>query len=335
MTPKISIIIPVYNVEEVLCRCLDSVVNQTFSDFECILVDDCSPDNCPAICDEYVAKDNRFVVIHKKQNDGLPKARKTGFDAAKGEFVLHIDSDDWIELNSLEILVNKQNETNADVVFGRFKNIYNNHEKIYFNKFENKFQNHLVDVFFNTNTKVIWGKLYKKELFNEYIVPPVNMGEDTFTNIQILYKTPNIKMIQTDFYIYNYDKRVGMTSMKKNRTYNSIVDFPHYRIYKIIEDYLHIQSEGNQDIVSAYKYDVFVSVIIPYMRSNKNLSYNEIKEFYYNYYMKCKFRNFAPLYMRATMLFLYYLGKYRNIILLHFWIMNVAKTLKYKLILKV
>jgi glycosyltransferase involved in cell wall biosynthesis len=103
----ISIIIPVYNVELYLRRCLDSILAQTFGDFECILVDDGSPDNCPAICDEYVKKDNQFRVIHKKQNEGLPKARKSGLNIAVSEFVIHLDSDDWLEPNALELLYNK------------------------------------------------------------------------------------------------------------------------------------------------------------------------------------------------------------------------------------
>jgi glycosyltransferase involved in cell wall biosynthesis len=93
----ISIIIPVYNVELYLNRCIESVLSQTFTDFELILVDDGSPDNSPKMCDEIAQKDSRVVVVHKK-NGGLSSARNAGLDIAKGEYVFFIDSDDLISL---------------------------------------------------------------------------------------------------------------------------------------------------------------------------------------------------------------------------------------------
>lgn len=99
-SPKISIIVPVYNVEKYICRCLDSIREQSFSDFECILVDDGTPDESGKICDEYAEKDSRFRVIHK-QNGGVSQARNVALDAAKGEFITFCDSDDFVEKNWL------------------------------------------------------------------------------------------------------------------------------------------------------------------------------------------------------------------------------------------
>lgn len=96
-----SIIIPVYKVQDYLAKCVDSVCNQTYSDIEIILVDDGSPDNCPAICDEYAKKDSRIKVIHKK-NGGLSDARNSGLDVAKGDYILFVDSDDYIEADACE-----------------------------------------------------------------------------------------------------------------------------------------------------------------------------------------------------------------------------------------
>ena len=103
MNPEISIIIPVYKAEKYLRRCLDSVLSQTLSNWECILVDDGSPDQSGAICDEYAAKDSRFRVIHKP-NGGVSSARNEGLDTAKGEFICFIDSDDWVGPKYLEHL---------------------------------------------------------------------------------------------------------------------------------------------------------------------------------------------------------------------------------------
>lgn len=103
-TPVVSIIIPVYNVEKYFRRCLDSISSQTYKDWECVLIDDGSPDNCGKICDEYVDKDSRFKVIHQK-NSGVSKARNNGINAANGEWIMIVDSDDWIDSDTLEQVV--------------------------------------------------------------------------------------------------------------------------------------------------------------------------------------------------------------------------------------
>ena len=95
MKPKVSIIVPVYNVEKYLDRCMESLLNQTLKDIEIILVDDGSPDNCPQICDEYAKKDSRVKVVHKV-NAGLGYARNSGLDVASGEYVAFVDSDDYV-----------------------------------------------------------------------------------------------------------------------------------------------------------------------------------------------------------------------------------------------
>ena len=112
---KVSIGVPVYNVAEYLPQCLDSILNQTFQDFEVILVDDGSTDNSFEICQEYVAKDSRFRLIHQK-NKGLAGARNTIIKNVKTEYIAWVDSDDWIEENYLKLLIDTQEKTDADMV---------------------------------------------------------------------------------------------------------------------------------------------------------------------------------------------------------------------------
>jgi glycosyltransferase involved in cell wall biosynthesis len=112
--PMISIIVPVYKVEPYLRRCIDSILAQTFTDFECILIDDGSPDNCPTICDEYAKKDSRIIVIHQ-ENKGVSAARNAGLDRAKGEWIGFVDSDDWIEPNMYETLLKACTTENGDI----------------------------------------------------------------------------------------------------------------------------------------------------------------------------------------------------------------------------
>lgn len=113
--PLISVIVPIYNVEPYLCRCLDSLINQTYRALQIILVDDGSPDNCGKVCDEYSKLDSRITVIHKL-NGGVSSARNTGLDAAKGDYIGWVDPDDWIEPDMFEYMLGKAMDNSADIV---------------------------------------------------------------------------------------------------------------------------------------------------------------------------------------------------------------------------
>nr|WP_288730327.1 glycosyltransferase family 2 protein [uncultured Anaerobutyricum sp.] len=117
--PKISAIVPVYNVEKYLDRCINSLINQTLEDIEIILVDDGSPDDCPKMCDEYAQRDKRIRVIHK-ENGGLGFARNSGLEIARGEYIYFIDSDDYIAQNAFEIFYKEAKKNDADVCYGGF-----------------------------------------------------------------------------------------------------------------------------------------------------------------------------------------------------------------------
>ena len=112
--PKISVIVPVYKVEKFLDRCVESIVGQTYENLEIILVDDGSPDNCPSMCDKWAEKDSRIKVIHK-ENGGVSSARNAALDAATGDFIGFVDSDDWIEPDMYESLMMRIDETGKDI----------------------------------------------------------------------------------------------------------------------------------------------------------------------------------------------------------------------------
>lgn len=112
----VSVVLPIYNVEKYLNRCVKSVINQSYQNLEIILVDDGSPDNCPALCDEWAKKDNRIKVVHKK-NAGLGYARNTGIENATGEYICFVDSDDYIALDAIEKAYRSGKESNADIVY--------------------------------------------------------------------------------------------------------------------------------------------------------------------------------------------------------------------------
>ena len=115
----VSITVPVYNVQPYLCQCLDSILSQTYSRWECILIDDGSTDDSGRICDDYVARDSRFIVIHR-QNGGLASARKCAIDHSCGKYIVAVDSDDWVDADHIEKMVDAAESTNSDIVLFDF-----------------------------------------------------------------------------------------------------------------------------------------------------------------------------------------------------------------------
>ena len=120
--PQISVIVPVYKVEKYIHKCVDSILAQTFTDFELWLVDDGSPDHCGAICDEYAQIDTRVKVIHKK-NGGLSDARNAALDVMNGKYIFFVDSDDWISEDALEIMYSALERTGAKVATGNIVSV--------------------------------------------------------------------------------------------------------------------------------------------------------------------------------------------------------------------
>jgi glycosyltransferase involved in cell wall biosynthesis len=275
----ISIIIPVYKVEPYLYRCLDSVLAQTFTDYECILVDDGSPDNCPSICDEYAAKDTRFKVIHKEKNEGLPQARKSGLNAASADYITHLDSDDWLEPRALELLYQKQQETDADIVMGGIWNT-----EIYTYSAIHKDTQPPV-YFLLSDYKCIWGKLYRRKLFKNCFIPTKNIGEDIIVNIQIFSQITIEKLQKIDDIIYNYDCRTnGIISMIRY-DYTSYIDDPIISAQQWMEKYI---TENNyaDSVKIACLYALMSGGITQYLKHNKNIATDEIDYFYKHYYKR-------------------------------------------------
>lgn len=216
--PQISVIVPVYKVEQYLHRCVDSILAQTFTDFELILVDDGSPDNCGAICDEYAQKDSRVVVIHQP-NGGLSAARNAGIDWAfansDSEWLFFVDSDDWIHKKSLEALLNGARQTGLEVVVGGYERSIGKNPILD----EQALQAVVWDVEdyfcgeYNVNAVVAWGKIYSKKCFAEIRYPLGKYHEDEFTTYKILFMYKRIAVIQQPLYAYyqNSDGIMGST----------------------------------------------------------------------------------------------------------------------------
>ena len=211
MQPKISVIVPVYKAEKYLHRCVDSILAQTFTDFELILVNDGSPDNSGSICDEYTAKDNRIKVIHK-ENAGANSARKEGFIHSAGKYLVFMDSDDTLAEEALSILHNNIIK-GYDVVKG--SSVRTDQKGNIISKELFKFSEGIIEekkdiiIFFFTGdiSPYLWGGIYKKELFtteifNKSIDAKISFGEDWLTNLLIADNIHKILCIKD--VVYNY-----------------------------------------------------------------------------------------------------------------------------------
>lgn len=203
---EVSVIVPVYNVESYIRRCVDSILMQTYKDFELILVDDGSPDSCGSICDEYARKDKRIIVIHQK-NKGLSAARNSGIEWAmsnsKSKWLTFVDSDDWIHPQYLELLLEAAKSTDSKISVCSY---VETNKEIFF-EYKNKYEVNLWDVeqFYvenNVNATVAWGKLYKKECFNQIRYPVNKIHEDEFVTYQILFSVPYVTVIDSPLYAY-------------------------------------------------------------------------------------------------------------------------------------
>ena len=217
--PMISVIVPVYKVEKYIHRCIDSILAQTFTNFELILVDDGSPDNCGAICDEYAAKDARIHVIHQ-ENGGLSAARNAGIDWAfansDSQWLTFIDSDDWVHLQYLQRLLVAAEDRGVDLSVCGYAETQGEEPII-------EDQDLVVAVWnpedfyvqHNVNAIVAWGKLYRKECFAGIRYPVGRLHEDEFTTHKLLFACDKIAVIPEPLYAY-YQNPEGITKSQWN-----------------------------------------------------------------------------------------------------------------------
>lgn len=204
--PLISVIIPVYNVEKYLDRCVQSVVDQIYSNLEIILVDDGSPDNCPAICDTWAEKDSRIKVIHKR-NGGLSDARNAGMAIAGGDFIGFVDSDDWIETEMYQSLYQRMCDDDSDIAAcgiemvwedGTPSRILTKSGCCVLNQAEA-----MEALIHETWLKQpVWYKLYKAELVRDIPFPVGKYHEDVFWSYQTIGKTRSVSVFDTPCYHY-------------------------------------------------------------------------------------------------------------------------------------
>lgn len=211
---KISILIPVFNVENYIERCARSLFEQTYSDLEFIFVNDCTPDRSmdvlKHVLEDYPERKENVRILTHEKNRGLAAARNTALDNASGDFISVVDSDDWLEKDAIELLVEKQIETNSDIVTGKTHMHYKEgvkdlEEKKYQDKAQMLLQQ-LKDVW--TMDTFIWGRIYRRSLYEDYHIRCIegsNYAEDRYQVVRLTYYANSFATV--DSFVYNYEKR--------------------------------------------------------------------------------------------------------------------------------
>lgn len=287
MTPLISVIIPIYKVEEYLDECLTSIVTQSYKELEIILVDDGSPDNCPILCDEWAKRDSRIVVIHKK-NGGLSSARNAGLRIATGDYISFIDSDDYIENDTYSLLISSL-ERNPDCgIASCMLNKYIDNTKSEFSKSwipqgeriieYNQFAE--LNLTCNINFTVT-SKLFRKDVIDGIFFREGRTNEDTLFIFDLSKKIEQeqINMVEIPNHLYNYRMREGSICLSSEKP----LDIEVIRNYKEIILYYKNNNSKHYKAIKRY-YDFRLIEFTYRVVKDKNLK----KIYYQNYIYEIK-----------------------------------------------
>ena len=219
MKPLISVIIPVYNVEKYIKRCLDSVINQTYKNLEIILVDDGTPDSSGAICDEYAEKDERIKVIHK-ENGGVSTARNAGLDIATGEYITFVDPDDYLSSDIYEKVILEFSENETDIICFSYTAIDDegkNKSYIYDKKEVVGFDNLLFNMLLVDFNMSIWNKVYKRSVISDNrFLENIKIAEDMYFNA-CCYRKAKSMIVREDIGYFYYQRQESVTHEKPDK----------------------------------------------------------------------------------------------------------------------
>lgn len=328
---KVSVIIPVYNTELYLRRCLDSIINQTYKNLQIIIVNDGSTDSSLAICNEYANKDERICLI-QKINEGQSVARNLGLDISEGEYITFVDSDDWIEIDMIENLIITINNHKADLVQFKSRQIYK--EKIIQTKdtgreiiCDNK---KCIDLFINEKyfTSSSCYRLYKKEIIKDLRFPIGKIHEDEYFSFYSFYNSSRV--VFKDITMYNVWRNQANSTMTKkyNEKRLDLLDILNERI-----EFLEDNKLNKLALVMKIKYLGILQYSYCMCRLNKinNLDYNlnRIKENWKKYYKAKEVFNFKEnSYINKIKLIVFGINKsfYYYIFLIK---LNINKCKKY------
>jgi len=274
MKSLVSIIVPVYNVEMYIHECVDSILAQSYENFECILVDDESPDHCPEICDEYAVKDSRIRVIHQK-NGGIASARNSGIEACSGKYIAFVDSDDSVHPDFISSLINAIERLNAQVACCNYYKWAFINTKIDINFGDGLFYCEGIKIIESAYYScgpgvVVWNKLYSRKLFEEVKFFEGIWHEDEFFFHHIFLKCDKVALIDRN--LYNYRIREGSFMHSPFST----VRFD--RCIALYERWFLLYMKGYEKLSKIAANHFYKSVLGTFVNSYSNGIYNSDKE---------------------------------------------------------
>lgn len=310
MGKKVSVIVPVYNVEKYIKKCLDSIMNQTHTNIEIILVDDGATDNSGLICDEYAKMDPRIRVIHKN-NGGLASARNAGVEVATGDYIAYVDSDDWVENDFIELLLDACLNNGADMSVCRYADCYDetplSHQEDIFSVTwtgkeavearimqENKYR-------ISTSA---WNKFYKKEIIEGMLFPYGKYYEDVVYTTEAMLRAKKVAYINKALYCYRKDREGSIMTQGFNP--------------RVITDELPLMSRRNElireaglvELADRIDRNYCIRCIEIYRQlyndnviRNKDILFNECKQHFKVVYRRCGHNYFNLLDKMKTILF--------------------------------
>lgn len=260
----LSVIIPVYKAEKYLHTCIESILSQTFENFEILLIDDESPDKSGVICDTYASKDKRIHVIHKK-NGGVSAARNTGIELAKGEWITFIDSDDWIENNCFLISMNKIKKYNLDLLQFSYRRVNNTQKILYQSIEETCLQEPNEYISTNKFLITVCGGVFKKSLIQENNIKfdtSLKLGEDQLFIYKYILSCNRCMRISNLLYNYRYNNESASVISNANDCIISFIKFQNFEFRKIYE--LKIQEALYSFFIQIAKRNNIISTIKTY-----------------------------------------------------------------------
>lgn len=256
MGEKISVIVPVYNVEQYLERCVDSIINQTYTNLEIILVNDGSTDNSGKLCDELAKKDERIRVIHK-ENGGLSDARNRGIDESESDLVGFIDSDDYIDSDMYEVLLKNLNNTDADLSMCSLYDVYNNTPEAQVTNKETWKLSSEQAIKMVMEAKILSvtavNKLYRKSLFTDLKFEVGKIAEDAFIMIKLLDKCEKIVATNEKKYYYVHREN-SITTQKFSTKFLNVIEAYEQNSNIILEKYPKLKDVAQTRMNWAYFY---------------------------------------------------------------------------------
>ncbi len=283
MLPIVSICVPIYNVENYIERCAVSLLGQTYGKIEYVFVNDCSPDKSVEVLrkvmEDYPEKKDYVKIINHEKNRGLAAARNTAVNHSEGDFILHVDSDDYLGIDAVEKLVNKQQETEADIVTGQAVQIEKGKLSVMQRPQFLCKDDFVKDMIMPSISHTIWGRLIRKSLYTDYGIEAkegVNIGEDLQAMSKLAYFAQKVETIWDVVYYYDCTNELSYMNQFDTASIRRLVQDT--TSMEIVRDFFVGKSDKFQNQAEGYLRDYYLKLLRYYGRSKMKEDFEKIQE---------------------------------------------------------